>query len=353
MTAPDQPLVSVSIVTFEGERWIEACLQSVLAQEYGSIEVLVTENGSRDRSAKIAQSILQDVPRASVDIVGENLGFAGGHNRAIDRARGDIICLLNQDAVIDPRFISTAVAELRARPRVAAMQGLILRLAPDGTRTDVIDTTGLVVLRSRRFLSRGAGDSPAAYAVAGPVFGADGPAPVYRAAALASARITLPGGGTEVFDGSYFLYHEDTDLAWRLRLMGWEAWFAPEMVAWHARGLAGPADLGLTRLARRRRDALQRGRHALAWRNHQLTLVKNDTGLLVVRDFPFIAARLVGSWILLLLFGPQRRRTVSSLLAALPAARAKRRQVQQLRVTSGSALETWFRGDRSRPGTRR
>ena len=48
MSTVTEPLVTVSVVTFQGEAWIQACLRSVLAQTYERLELLVVDNGSTD-----------------------------------------------------------------------------------------------------------------------------------------------------------------------------------------------------------------------------------------------------------------------------------------------------------------
>jgi GT2 family glycosyltransferase len=345
MALPPRPLATVSVVTYNGEAWIEACLLSVLAQTYRPLELVVLDNGSQDDTVAIAKSCLDGIACASVIELGTNLGFAAAHNRAIERTRADVICLLNQDAVLAPEFLGSAIAALDAHPSAAAIQGLILRLGSDGDRSEVVDTTGLTVDRSRRFASRDQGATlSAAGRHAGPVFGADGPAPVYRMEALRSARVVGTAGRDEVLDEAFFLYHEDTDLAWRLRLLGWDAWFEPAAQAWHARSYDGARGLDLRSLADRRRNA-DPTRSALAWRNHRLMLIKNDSTRAVLRDLAPIARREIGSILLLLAYGPRRRASIASLAAHIPGAIRRRRQVQRRTRVTPEAMRGWFRAD--------
>ena len=72
--------------------------------------------------------------------------------------------------------------------------------------------------RARRFVSRGQGlPDDGRWDVPGDVFGADGPAPLFRKRALDDVAITGEGGRPEYLDQSFFMYKEDVDLAWRLR----------------------------------------------------------------------------------------------------------------------------------------
>lgn len=345
MSMPAGPLVTISVVTYDGGAWIEACLRSILVQSYERLELFVLDNGSRDGTAAIARSCLETCSWASVVELGANLGFAAAHNRAIDQASGEVICLLNQDAILDAAFIERAVAALEAHPEAGAIQGLVLSLGSDGERHTIIDSTGLTVDRSRRFASRGQGrEVGPGDRQAGPIFGADGPAPVYRMDALRSARITGSAGRPEVLDEDFFLYHEDTDLAWRLRWLGWDAYFEPAALAWHARGLAGPAALDARSLARRRREG-DPWKNSLAWRNLRLMAIKNESPSLLLRDVVPILRREIGSILLLLAYGPRRWGTIRSLIRFMPSALRKRRQIQRRRRVSARALRRWFGGD--------
>ena len=94
--------------------------------------------------------------------------------------------------------------------------------------------------RDRRVVARRQGEpEDERDLIAGPVWGVDGPAPVYRRAALLDVREPRTGGGMEVLDEDFFMYKEDVDLAWRLRKRGWRAWYEPDALAWHARGTGG------------------------------------------------------------------------------------------------------------------
>lgn len=288
------------------------------------------DNASVDGSVEFLREALATEPAARLVESQENLGFAAGHNRVIEQAKGQFVLLLNQDVELDEDFAVYALAAFDERPQVASVQARIRRLARDGTRAITLDTTGLSMGRDRRFVSRSQGrPDHAAYQEAGPVFGADGPAPVYRRAALLGARLPRTGGGWEVLDEDFFMYKEDVDLAWRLRLLGWTAWYEPRALAWHARGVAGPLGNGLLAVARSNRT-IPRWIKALAWRNQRLMLVKNERPLEYLRDLPWILRREVLSLGFILVADPLRLAVVGSTLRALPAALRKRRFLSRL-----------------------
>jgi GT2 family glycosyltransferase/glycosyltransferase involved in cell wall biosynthesis len=336
--AAGSPLVTVSLVTWQGLRWLPGCLDSLAGQRLAEFELLVLDNASTDGSRAWLEDRARDDGRIRLSVADRNLGFAAGHNRNIARARGEHVLLLNQDVELDPGFLLAAVSALRRDPRIGSVQGRLRRLGGPGLRLDVLDTTGLLMGRDRRAVSRAQGepDGPA-HARAGPVWGVDGPAPVYRRAALEDARVPRRDGTWEVLDEDFFLYKEDVDLAWRLRLLGWRAWYEPSALAWHARGTGGTGATSLLGIARTN-QAIPRSVKAISWRNQRLMQVKNETPAGYLRDLPWIATREVLSLAFILLLDPRRFAVVPDLLRALPGAARKRRYLQARVRAAASAI---------------
>ena len=335
--------VTVSLVTYNGLRWLPGCLASLAAQTCADVELLVVDNGSADGTAAWLAEHLPPDALATYEPWTDNQGYAAGHNHNLARARGRPVLLLNQDVELDPGFLAAALAVLDADPTVAAVQGRVRRLGPDGTRLAVLDTTGLVMARDRRVISRAQGtiDGPdAPSAVAGPVWGVDGPLPVLRTAALREARLPrMPGEGTEVLDEAFFSYKEDVDLAWRLRRLGWRAWYQPAALAWHARGDSGSATGRWQDIARARRSVPGSVR-ARPWRNHRLMLLKNEELRPFLRDLPWIARHELRSLGYALVADRDVLRAVPGLLRAAPVALRKRRILAR-RAARLHAQDAW------------
>ncbi|MFO1540852.1 MAG: glycosyltransferase, partial [Chloroflexota bacterium] len=332
------PLVSVCVVVHDGLRWLPGLLASVRAQDHADLELLLLDAGSSDGSAAAITAAAAEDPRIRALPPGPNIGYAAGQDRCINAARGAFLLLLNQDVELAPGFLTAALRAFAAHPEAAAVQGRILRLAGPGVRTATIDTTGLVMGRDRRAWSRaqGAGDGPE-HATAGTVWGADGPAPVLRRAALADAR--LPGrDGPELLDADFFMYKEDVDLAWRLHRLGWVTRYVPDACAWHARTAAGSGQGWRAAAAGSR--ALPPAIRALSWRNQRLMQVKNDPLGAVVRDLPAIVGREVAELGWLLVRDPRRLGAAGGLVRLLPRALAKRRALARaVRARRGASRE--------------
>ncbi|HET6363083.1 MAG TPA: glycosyltransferase [Gemmatimonadota bacterium] len=88
-----QPLVSVIIPVYNGARFIAEAVQSIVAQEYGSIEIIVVDDGSTDETAEIVACLDRDVRY----VFQENAGPGAARNRGIRDASGDLIAFLDAD----------------------------------------------------------------------------------------------------------------------------------------------------------------------------------------------------------------------------------------------------------------
>lgn len=326
MSTTGRPLVTVSLASHDGLRWLPACLDSVAAQTVDDLEVLVLDDASGDGSLDWLRERARRDPRMRVSASDSNLGYAAAQNINIAKARGDVVLLLNQDVVLDAGFLASALAVLHERPEVAAVQGRIRRLGPAGQHLAMLDTTGLLMHRDRHASIRGHGRDDAASAAlfqAGPVWGADGPAPVIRRSALQGAALPRSRGGVEVLDEDFFMHKEDVDLAWRLRRLGWTAWYEPAALAWHARTGFGAASSAPSHVIAANMSNPPRVR-GLSWRNQRLMQVKNDPLGDALRHLPWIFARELLELGFIVLRDRGRLRSVPSLLRALPWAMRKR-----------------------------
>ena len=82
MTAPDEPLVSVIVPAWNSERTIRDTLESIAAQTYRNIEILIIEDGSTDSTGAVADEFCKSEPRARV-IRKQNGGLSSARNRGI------------------------------------------------------------------------------------------------------------------------------------------------------------------------------------------------------------------------------------------------------------------------------
>lgn len=208
--------VTVILVNYNSGDALLTCL-SALRQQTSPHNVFVIDNASTDGSARSAHDAF---PEHDYLPLRRNTGFARAVNLAVERVQSGIIVLLNPDTEPEPRFIENIVGPFSESPAIGAVSGtLVFRSNPGIIASAGIDFHGNGVAIDHRLGEQHDPSMPVE-----PVFGASGGAAAYRRDAFIDA-----GCFPEVF----FMYLEDADLAWRMRLSGWQAVWAPGAVAIH------------------------------------------------------------------------------------------------------------------------
>jgi GT2 family glycosyltransferase len=214
------PLVSAVVVNWNGLHHIGPCLESLLAQTWPALEIIVVDNGSTDTSRELVRERF----RGRVVLLESpvNLGFAAGNNLGIRAAKGRYVALLNNDAVAHPGWIAALVAAAQADPRVGMCASKVLVLGREG----IIDSAGLLLFPDGIGRGRGRLEPD------GETYARPDDVLVPSACAALYCRAMLDEIG--LFDEDFFAYCEDTDLGLRGRLAGWRCRYVPDAVVHHA-----------------------------------------------------------------------------------------------------------------------
>ncbi len=220
--SPTPQKVLVVIPNYNGAERIEACLQSVCAQTYPSIEVVVVDNASQDGSERLIQ---KKFPQIRLIQSGYNSGWGLACNTGMHAAESDYIVLLNNDAYMEKNCVKEMVKAIEQNPRYGACASRIL-LWHEPEKAEVC---GLVIYPDGSSCGRGRLGPAGRYLKSEEVFGASGCCNLYRRSMIAEVGD---------FDPDFFIYCDDTDISWRQQLAGWKCVYAPEAVAYHEHSLA-------------------------------------------------------------------------------------------------------------------
>ncbi|MBU2548896.1 MAG: glycosyltransferase family 2 protein [Proteobacteria bacterium] len=214
-------MISVVIPNYNGAEVLEACLLCLARQTVSDFEVILVDNGSRDRSLELAARVRPDVRTLVFE---RNRGFAAAVNAGIRAARGRYVALLNNDVQVEPDWLEALVEALEADPLVFAA-GPKMLLDPERHRINVV---GIKLKPNAESGSIGAGqEDRGQYDRPGQVFGVSAGAALYR-------RDVFEDVG--LFDEDFFAYLEDVDLSFRARLLGYRFRYAPRARAYHLKG---------------------------------------------------------------------------------------------------------------------
>lgn len=137
LAPPRRPTVSLCIPAFQAEQYLQTTIDSVLAQTYGDLEIVIVDNGSSDGTADIVGRIDDD--RVRVIRNPTTLSLVDNFNLAVRQCHGDYVKLVCADDVLQPDCVAAQAAVLESHPGVALV----------ASRTDYIDDEGLPLVRSR------------------------------------------------------------------------------------------------------------------------------------------------------------------------------------------------------------
>lgn len=219
-TLDASPVVSLVVVNYNGAGCIHSCAASLLAGSGPTREILVVDNASTDASPGALEELRREHPELQVIWNPENRGYAGGVNTALPRCRGRFVGVVNMDLVAEPGWLAPLVDFLDRHPDAGAVNPLVTLL--DGEHVNAlgqdVHVTGLGFNSGLGRRREEVGREPR------PVSG------IVGSAFLVRRELLERMGG---LDEGGFLYHEDVNLSWLLRMMGFGLYCVPESVVRH------------------------------------------------------------------------------------------------------------------------
>ncbi len=217
-SAVKKGLVSVIIPNWNGKKFLKGCLDSLLASNYPQVEVVIVDNGSKDGSVEFLE---ENYPQVRLVKFPVNTGFAPAVNAGIRACDGEYVALLNNDTVVDEKWISEMIRVLKEHPEIGSTgckmlaydDHALLDGAGDGYRRGGLP--GRIGHREKDF-----GQFNEQRYILGPCGGAA----VYRRSMLDDIGL---------FDDDYFAYLEDVDIGLRAQSAGYKCLYVPSAIMYH------------------------------------------------------------------------------------------------------------------------
>lgn len=205
-------LVSIVILTYNSEEYIEKCLESACKQDYRQFELIIVDNNSTDRTKEILSDIKTKNTNYKIIFNKENLGYNLGNQIGIDNSSGEFIVFLNPDSFLDESWLSNVIQIFEKDEDIMIANGILkntdLSIQSTGGQ---IDRYGAVKQRKNNLES---------------YFYAPGSAVIMKRKLFEKCNL----------DPNLFLYYDDVDLAWQAKLCGYKIGFCENAIAYHVEG---------------------------------------------------------------------------------------------------------------------
>lgn len=207
--------LTIAIPTLTPREHLGRCLAALESQSFRSFRAVVVDNSGMG----LARECTRDFNFVDVIENSTNVGYGAAVNQAFRKLPAEYFAALNDDATPRPKCLEALIGALSSDSGAGMAAPRILL---DGT--DTIDSAGMLLARDGSSIQRGHTLPASSFDAPMEALFPSGCAAVYRSSMLAE---------TGLFDESFFLYHEDTDLGLRARWQGWRCLYVPEAEVEH------------------------------------------------------------------------------------------------------------------------
>jgi len=224
----DEIKLSVIVLFYQGERWIDNCLASLEKQSLrrNSYEIILVDNGGSTPSIN-NYNTCRNIKSLSLRV---NLGFAEGNNRALEHARGEIVLLINQDVVVDFYCLEKIMNAFRSHPEAGVIGASMLMVTEDEMKASMPPPSKAGFFKLSRY-------GFARYYLRKPchdIF----PVDFVSGNGLGFRKNILKDLDNYLFDARLVSYAEDLDFSLRVAGTPWKMYIASGAIVYHFRDQA-------------------------------------------------------------------------------------------------------------------
>jgi len=268
-------LVSVVIAAYNAQPFLVDCLNSLFS-EPGDFEIVWVDNGSTDQSSASVKAVFGRQDKLKLISLPQNVGSALARNIGAAHSSSQYLFFLDSDTVVKNGWLNEITRFFAQHPAAGLAQVKLLKMGTNNfdSAGDLFSPFGFLVERARGARDDGQFDRIEA------IFSLKTAGAVMRRDVFQKIR---------GFDEDYYIFWEDTDLAWRTWLAGRPVLFCPQITVEHAFGTSQKT----SRYYQERQRAYQITH--LGCRNQLLTLLKNLGAARLILVLPAVSL----SWLIL------------------------------------------------------
>ena len=260
--------VSVVIPNYNGKKYLETCMKSLMKQSLKPEEIIIVDNASKDGSIEYIKEEFKE--KVTLICLDENYGFSKAVNEGIKKSTSEFVALLNNDTELDEKWLEELYKCIQKDEKIFSCCSKMLRFV----ERDIIDDAGDEYTLLGWGNKIGDGKASSDYEEDKEVFSSCAGAAIYRSSILEEIGL---------FVENFFAYLEDMDLSYRARIYGYKNYYASKAKVYHI----GSATSG--------------SRHnsfkvKLAARNNIYLIHKNMPILQIILNFIFIFMGILIKW---------------------------------------------------------
>ena len=210
-------LVSIIILNYNGEKYLEDCLESIFRETKCDFEIIVVDNNSPDKSGDKFSKKYQN---CKFILNEKNEGVSEGLNVGIKNSNGEYIVLLNNDLIVAPKWLDY-LFEAYEKNGSGLYQPKFLKMSD----RSIIDSAGNLINIFGFGFSREKGKKD--------ILKYNSIEEIGFAAGTCMFTAKEIFDKVGYFDKKLFAYNEDLDLGWRARLLGYKSFYVPESIVYH------------------------------------------------------------------------------------------------------------------------
>lgn len=260
--------VSVVIPNYNGKKYLETCMKSLMKQSLKPEEIIIVDNASKDGSIEYIKEEFKE--KVTLICLDENYGFSKAVNEGIKKSTSEFVALLNNDTELDEKWLEELYKCIQKDEKIFSCCSKMLRFV----ERDIIDDAGDEYTLLGWGNKIGDGKASSDYEEDKEVFSSCAGAAIYRSSILEEIGL---------FDENFFAYLEDMDISYRARIYGYKNYYASKAKVYHI----GSATSG--------------SRHnsfkvKLAARNNIYLIHKNMPILQIILNFIFIFMGILIKW---------------------------------------------------------
>jgi len=251
-------------------KYLPYFLDSLKKQTFKDYKILAVDNSDQENNEN-KKFIENNYSGIDFNWAGKNLGYGKAFNQMIKKAaeeKAEFFLAINPDTSLEPDAIEKLILAIERDSNLGSVSPKILRWNFETKeKSKTIDTCGIILKRGLRFSDLGQGQKDEGQFDQAEILGPSGAAALYRLEALEKVK-----DKGQYFDERMFMYKEDCDLAYRLKLADFKAKLVPSSIIYHDRTVSS-AEKGFLAFFRGRRS---RNKQEKAWsfQNQHLIYLK-------------------------------------------------------------------------------